>query len=543
MDGQAPGAAGPGYVEDGRAYLRSVLDAAVYPVAIIDRDGAIAEFSAGAARATGRSRSTAAGTALADCFTDPGKASAACARAFRDGAVRNIVLELANADGSRLPVLFNASEVRDPSGRMAEVLCEMRDIASVRESAAILRDSTERLRVIFENAPIGIDELTPDGHIVRVNQHFCDIVGYQSAELAGRPIGDLTHPGDRAADEAHTRQLLAGEIPSYSIEKRFVTKGGAVVWANVSRALVADQEGTPMAIIGAVRDVTAQRRAEAQVRALNADLEARIERRTAELGQANKDLEAFTYSVSHDLRAPLRAMSGFSEALLEEYGPALDPTAAGYAERIAAAAERMGSLIDDLLVLSRVTRAELSIGPVDLSAEVAAITADLRRQDPDRAARFDIEERIVADADRALIRTVLQNLLENAWKFTSRCPEAVIEFGRGPADPGQVGCLVRDNGAGFDQAYAGQLFQPFQRLHTAAEFPGSGIGLASVQRIVTRHGGRIWAEGAVNQGATFYFTLADAGHAAQRSAPGPPLSASSRRTAPGSATGQAQARR
>ncbi len=272
--------------------------------------------------------------------------------------------------------------------------------------------------------------------------------------------------------------------------------------------------------------------AQATVRALNAELETRVARRTADLERSNQNLEAFTYSVAHDLRTPLRAMSGFSDALVEEYGDRLDETGRGYAARVAAATERMGNLIDDLLLLSRVTRATMHLEQVNLSAEVTDISKDLQRREPDRHARFVIQDGVWAMADRGLIRTVLENLLGNAWKFTSGRPQTCIEFGTAPADAGPICCFVRDNGAGFDPAYASKLFQPFQRLHDAAEFPGTGIGLASVRRIVERHGGHTRAQGAVDEGATFYFTIDTRPADGQPSAPAdtrtgaaPPISA------------------
>jgi len=227
-----------------------------------------------------------------------------------------------------------------------------------------------------------------------------------------------------------------------------------------------------------------------------------------DLERVNDNLETFTYSVSHDLRAPLRALSGFSTALLEEYGDSLDADGRGYAERIDAAAERMALLIDDLLHLSRLWRTEIQgVKEVDLSAEATAIAAELQRSAPDRGGRFAIQDGVRAPADPVLIRTVLQNLLENAWKFTGKRDEALIEFGTTPAEGAGTCCYVRDNGAGFDPEYMSKLFQPFKRLHTAREFAGTGVGLASVRQIVERHGGRAWAEGAVGNGATFYFTL------------------------------------
>ena len=276
---------------------------------------------------------------------------------------------------------------------------------------------------------------------------------------------------------------------------------------NILEDSAADRLAAEDAFRASVNILSDLSEAETEVRRLNAELEVRVALRTAELERVNKNLEAFTYSVSHDLRTPLRALSGFSAALVEDYGDRLDEAGRGYAGSIMAASERMATLIDDLLHLSRVSRAEMNRTPVDLSAEVASIADELQSAEPGRRVRFAIQGGVSGNADRALIRSVVQNLVENAWKFTARREDATIEFGTTTADDAGVCYFVRDNGAGFDPAYAGKLFQPFQRLHTASEFPGTGIGLASVQRIIDRHGGRAWAESAVDSGATFYFTL------------------------------------
>jgi light-regulated signal transduction histidine kinase (bacteriophytochrome) len=223
---------------------------------------------------------------------------------------------------------------------------------------------------------------------------------------------------------------------------------------------------------------------------------------TLELQAANRELEAFAYSVSHDLRAPLRSIDGFSKALIEDYGDKLDSQAHEYLNRVRASTQHMGRLIDDLLKLSRITRSELVRETVDLSGLARAIAGDLARSDPERIVRVAIADDLVANGDRRLLRVLLENLLNNAWKFTKKKNLAEIEF----AEHNQV-YFVRDNGAGFDMTYAGKLFGAFQRLHSAADYPGTGIGLATVKRIVDRHGGRIWAESAVDQGATFFFTL------------------------------------
>jgi PAS domain S-box-containing protein len=373
------------------------------------------------------------------------------------------------------------------------------------EQVYAIASADRTYRLIVKSMNEGAATISPRGMILDANPHLCALTGQAPSKLIGTPVLDLILDAQRTK----TRQMLDIGVGESARDEVWLAGPDGTIVPVLLAVSAFDLDG--MLLRGLVMtDLSAQRRAEEEVRTLNGELETRVEQRTAELKQANMNLEAFTYSVAHDLRAPLRALSGFSEALLEEYGDRLDETAKGYAGRIVAASERMAALIDGLLLLSRVLRTGMNLGPVNLSAEVASILDELQLQAraPDRRVRFAIADDVWVTADRPLIRSALQNLIENAWKFTARRDDALIEFGTTAAEDPGICCYMRDNGAGFDPAYADKLFQPFQRLHTVGEFPGTGIGLASVQRVIERHGGRVWAHGAVDEGATFYFTLA-----------------------------------
>jgi hypothetical protein len=269
---------------------------------------------------------------------------------------------------------------------------------------------------------------------------------------------------------------------------------------------VLDDAGEVYAVCGISTDITDRKRAEEEVKRLNADLEARVVERTVELEASTRELDAFAYSVSHDLRAPLRSLHGFSQAILDDYGDLLDEVGQDYLRRLQRNVKRMGQMIDDLLNLSRATRVDLAREPVDLGGMAREIVADLATADPGRKVTTIIPDQLTAAGDPRLLRLVLQNLLANAWKFSAKRPLATIEVGQLDRD-GEHLFFVRDDGAGFDMRFVDKLFSAFQRLHAAADFEGNGIGLAIVQRIVRRHGGRVFAESEPDKGATFYFTL------------------------------------
>ncbi len=351
------------------------------------------------------------------------------------------------------------------------------------------------LSAIVNSSDDAIVGTTPEGQITSWNAAAERMYGYSADEIIGQ-LAAVLAPPDRVGEIQQILEAIGRGERVTHFETVRLRKGGSAFPASVTVSPVYDERGTLIGASSIARDFT-EHRAVAELR-----------HRTEELNRANHNLETFTYSVSHDLRAPLRAMSGYSEALLEDCEGVLGDVGVGYVQRIHAAGDQMTRLINDLLQLSRVQRSEVHLEMVDLGAEAARIANDLEQVEPERSVRFVIERPVKVRADHALIHTVMQNLLENAWKFTSRRDEATIEFGTTPdTDGGAASYYVRDNGAGFDQAYADQLFQPFRRLHSAGDFPGTGIGLASVRQIVERHGGRVWADGAVGEGATFHFDL------------------------------------
>jgi PAS domain S-box-containing protein len=434
------------------------------------------------------------------------------------------------AEGPSRPATGSpAGNHREESVELAEVRAQLRELQQTieairtggvdslivgppgQEQVYALATADRSYRLIVEAMNEGAATVSTRGVILDANPRLGSMTGQNASELIGTTVLDLIPAASRPA---FARLLDVGAGDSTRGEVDLTGSGGTTVPVLLAVSGF-DLDGMLLRCL-VLTDLTALREAEAEVHVLTAELEARVEQRTAELERSNKNLQAFTYSVAHDLSTPLRGLSGFSEILLEEYGELLGETGRGYAGRIQAASERMATVIDDLLRLSQVSRADLNLVLVDLSAEVVAIADRLRSRDPGRRVSFAIQDGVWVTADRILIRAVLENLVGNAWKFTARRDDAAIEFATTTTDDeATVCCYVRDNGVGFDPAYADKLFQPFQRLHTAGEFPGTGsgpgtgtgIGLVSVQRIIERHGGRTWAQGAVDGGATFYFTL------------------------------------
>jgi PAS domain S-box-containing protein len=374
----------------------------------------------------------------------------------------------------------------------------------VEERTGELRQSQAAYRRMIETAQEGIWITDNQYKTAFVNAKMAEILGCSVEEmLATEPVAFLDEEGKALA--AQKRNERRGGIAE-QYEMKFSRKDGVEIWALISSTPQFDDAGNYTGALAMVADITGRKQAEQALLTLNAELEQRVIERTAQYQAVNRELEAFSYSVSHDLRAPLRTLDGFSQALLEDYGEIIDEQGKHFLQRIRSGSQRMGQLIDALLQLSRLSRAEVQFEAVNLSEMVQAIKADLAEQFPERKVEFVIEEDVIVKGDERLLRVAMVNLLNNASKFSSKQPNARVEFGHTIED-GRSAYYVRDNGVGFDMAYADKLFGAFQRLHGMNEFEGTGIGLATVERIFHRHGGRVWANAAVNQGATFYFTL------------------------------------
>ncbi len=397
------------------------------------------------------------------------------------------------------------------------IQCNIRDITERRE----IENGLEKARKELEITKIAEDEaleyaesiintvrepliaLDQDLRVVNVSRSFYEFFKVKPEDTVGQLIYDL---GNKQWNIPKLRELLETILPqkttldNYEVEHDFPFIGRRIMFLNarqIQRVL-----GKERIILLAIEDITERKLAEVEIKKLYEELKHKI----TQLEAANKELESFSYSVSHDLRAPLRSIDGFSQVLLEDYANKLEGEGREALQRVRNGTQRMAQLIDDLLKLSSMTRWEMRREMIDLSAMVKVVLKELQETEPERQVDCVIAEGVVANGDGLLLRVVSENLLGNAWKFTSKLSQARIEFGIIQCD-GQTTYFVRDNGVGFDMAYSDKLFGAFQRLHGMEEFPGTGIGLATVQRIIHRHDGRVWAEGEVGKGATFYFTL------------------------------------
>ncbi len=412
--------------------------------------------------------------------------------------------ETIHRDGHRVPVLIDLTGIADEQGRPGSRIAFVIDLTARRRAEA----TAQLWGRAFAQADLPIALYTPEGRITAVNASFARTRGFTPDELVGESVDRLLP----AEEQARVRAGIARNEDHRAVESVHLRRDGSALPVFADVTAIRDDEGTMIGRVGFFTDLTVQKEAEAvrreaeqALRRLNVELEHRVDERTAQWREANEELEAFAYSVSHDLRAPLRGIAGWSQALLEDCGAQLDDRGRAHLDRVIGEAARMGALIDDLLGFSRVGRVPLALAATDLSALASRVATRLREAHPERRIDIDVAPGLVAHADAKLLDVVLTNLFDNAVKFTARRDVARIECAAIDGEPG--GFFVRDNGVGFDPAFAAKLFAPFQRLHRASEYPGTGIGLATVQRIAHRHGGHVWAESVPDHGATFFVTL------------------------------------
>ncbi len=542
-------------------YSRSLLEASLDPLVTISPEGRITDVNEATVRATGVSRQLLVGSRFSDYFTEPDRAEAGYKLVLSEGEVRDFPLTLRHVSGRVVDVLYNATIYRDDTGTVQGVFAAARDVTERHRAEQeilrlnrlynVLRQTNEMLvrvrnrqelfdeacriavemglfrmawiglvdaetRVVkpvamwgevgqyLENIHISLDDVPegrgPTGTALREGRHvICPDIANAPFMEPWRHAALAREYRSSAAFPFRTRGVPTGVFTVYSSElSRFAEEEVRLLdelAADISFALENLEKD----------DLRLQ--AEEEIRRLNVGLEERVRLRTAELAAANEELEGFAYAVSHDLRAPLRALAGFSQALVQDHQGWMDAGSRNYLDQITLASKKMGELIDGILQLSRVTRGELHRDDVDLSGVAGRILGELARSEPSRSVNWQVEPGLRARGDARLLETLLTNLIGNAWKYTRGTEAPMIRLFAERSENMTMIC-VSDNGAGFDMAYSGKLFQPFQRLHRQSEFPGLGIGLATVQRIVRRHGGEITATGAVGRGATFRFTLA-----------------------------------
>lgn len=420
--------------------------------------------------------------------------------------IRQVDTGLRNPEGRTKWLTLSSMPIFDTEGKVSGAVLNFEDVSEIRLAQRAFRETSRLNRQIVNSAREGIVVVDRELRYIVWNPAMELLTGARAEQVLGKHIDEGLHfAGKHLVTDAYRRALTGETVTLPDLCVAF-DGTGRKVWAAGRHGPLRDSEGEIVGVIATVSDVTERKAREQEIEALNATLEQRVRDRTAELQAVNRELESFSYSVSHDLRAPLRSIDGFSELLLAQYAQGLDDTGKRYLHRVRANAQHMATLIDQLLELARVARAEVHRQPVDLGLLARSIAQTLAAQEPARPVEWNIEAPLVADADPQLLRIVLENLLGNAWKFTIGRAPAKISFGQGSNTEGRH-FYVCDNGAGFDMTYAAKLFGAFQRLHRPEEFPGTGVGLASVKRIVTMHGGRVWAEATPGQGACFYFTV------------------------------------
>ena len=418
-----------------------------------------------------------------------------------------------NKEGETLVLERKAPEHEDELDRMVKAINTMssrlKKYSNERNQVMeTLRESETKYRRIVDTANEGIWVLSPDKVVVFANARMAEMLGHAGDELASRPACDFLFKEDLPDLQKRGEHRQQGL--SEHFERRLRRKDGQPVWTIASGTPIFDDKHHFQGSIAMFTDITDRKLAEEEIQRLNQQLEQRVAERTAQLETANKELEAFSYSVSHDLRAPLRHIDGFLELLQNSLAPGLNEKSQHYMDIISSAAKRMGTLIDDLLSFSRMGRQDLTRAQVDMDDLVQNVIHEFEPETRGRVVHWQVEKLPMVTGDRAMLRVAMVNLISNALKFTKLREQADIVIGCQQRDNTETIIFVRDNGAGFDMRYGNKLFHVFERLHNSGEFEGTGIGLANVRRVICRHGGRIWADGKVDEGATFYFSLPQA---------------------------------
>ena len=487
-------------------YARSLIEASVDPLVTISKDGKIMDVNHATEAATGLSRAQLIGSDFSNYFTQPEQARAGYEQVFATGTVRDYSLSLRHASGSVMDVLYNATVYQNEAGEVEGVFAAARDVTARNQAELALLRSEQRYRSLVVATSQVVWTTNPQGEVVGDMPMWREFTGQSYEEMQGGGWIETVHPDDRDRTAAVWSRAVKNRT-LYDTDYRMRRRDGEYRYMMVRGVPLLERDGSIREWIGTCTDVTERRKAEAEIRQLNAQLEQRVQQRTAQLEASNKELEAFTYSVSHDLRAPLRHIAGFAKMLAEEHDSRLDENGRHYLHRIGEGVQRMGQLVDDLLNLARVGRKELGLQVTGLGSVVQEVIADLKPETEGRNIEWKIGNLPFVECDAALMKQVFQNLLANAVKFTRPRAHAVIEVGQKEENGG---IFVRDNGVGFSMKYADKLFGVFQRLHRPEDFEGTGVGLATVQRIIAKHGGKIWAEAELDKGAAFYFTLAAA---------------------------------
>ncbi len=490
-------------IRESEAYNRGLIEASVDGLITVAPDGLIMDVNEQMCRMSGFGREELIGTAFPAYFVDSDLATAGVQETFEKEAVTNYVLTLATRSGQKMRVSFNASIFRDPAGNVRGIFASARDITEQARLQDQLAKERAYNRGLIEASVDGLLVVDPLLVITDVNEQMCRMSGYGRNELIGTPFPEYFTDSKRAVEGVRLT-LDKGAVTNYELTLR--AKDGGESWVSFNAAIFKDQVGEVRGIFASARDITAQKRAEEEIRQLNEALEQKVRERTAELEVANRELEAFSYSVSHDLKTPIRAIQGFSRMLADEHTAKLDAEGLRLLDIVIANTRLMDKIVDDLLALSRMSRQPMHKSVIDLAALARNTFRQLQPQEPGRDLQLVVQDLPPAFGDPGLIKQVMVNLLANAIKFTQPIKTVHIEVG-GKNEKEETVYYIKDNGVGFDMNYAHKLFGLFQTLHNRKKYEGTGLGLAIVQRIIHRHGGRVWAEGKVGEGATFYFAL------------------------------------